>query len=360
MIKLGKAKQLTALMSAMLILSSFPAFAEPENAPRPPTPGLETQVRKTVGNLKHKNYLSLSYENDLIGSGRDSHYTSGVQATWFNVNTPVPPVIDELANMIPTFDLNPTTSTFFTIGQTMFTPEDISIRAPQPDDRPWAGFLYGSVGLATVTDNHIDELEVTLGIVGPEALGEQTQKFVHSHITSSQTPKGWSNQLDFEPGLILSAQRRWPMAWHHDFAHDFRLAVTPNVNLSLGNIYTYAGAGGMITLGPYQKTLQDTPPRVRPAMPGTGFFDVPDQGWSWYLFAGLDGRAIARNIFLNGNTFEDSPSVDKKYFVADATAGLAFTLDDYRLSYAFNYRTDEFDGQNDNSVFGSLTLTTRF
>ncbi len=356
---LGKKKLLAAAIATMLIVPSFPAFAE-EQTPLPPRPGLEAKVRKAVGNLDKKNYLSLSYENDMIGSGRDSHYTSGVRATWFNVNTPVPPMVDELADMIPTFDLNPTTSTYFTFGQSLFTPENISVRANQQNDRPWAGFLYGSVGLATVTNNHVDELEVTLGIVGPEALGEQTQKFVHSHITGSATPKGWNNQLDFEPGLILSAGRRWPEFWHMDFPHNFRAAFQPNINVSLGNIYTYAGAGGMLTFGPYQKTLQDAPPRVRPAMPGTGFFDVPDQGWSWYLFAGLDGRAVARNIFLDGNTFTDSHSVDKKHFVADATAGLAFTFDDYRLSYSFNYRTDEFDGQNDNSVFGSLTLTTRF
>ena len=96
-------------------------------------------------------------------------------------------------------------------------------------------------------------------------------------------------------------------------------------------------------------------------MSGTGYFDVPDQKWNWYLFAGVDGRAIARNIFLDGNTFgDDNSTVDKKYFVGDAVAGVAFTLYDYRLSYTANYRTKEFDTQDDDTVFGSITLTTRF
>ena len=133
------------------------------------------------------------------------------------------------------------------------------------------------------------------------------------------------------------------------------------MNVSLGNVYTYAGSGIMFTFGPYQDTLQDTPPRVKPAMSGTGYFDVPDQDWSWYVFTGFDGRAVARNIFLDGNSFDDnSPSVDKKYLVGDAVAGVAFTLNNYRLSYTANYRTKEFDGQPDDTFFGSLTLTTRF
>lgn len=78
------------------------------------------------------------------------------------------------------------------------------------------------------------------------------------------------------------------------------------------------------------------------------------------MFAGLDGRAVARNIFLDGNTFSDSHSVDKKPLVGDATAGVAFTLGDYRLSYSLNARSKEFDGQDGRSVFGAMTLSTRF
>ena len=99
---------------------------------------------------------------------------------------------------------------------------------------------------------------------------------------------------------------------------------------------------------------------MRPAAPGTGYFDTPDKGLGWFLFAGLDGRALARNIFLDGNTFSNSHSVDKNYFVGDANAGLALTYDDYRLSYSLTARSKEFKGQDDPTVFGSLTLSTRF
>lgn len=319
----------------------------------------EETVAEKLRNSEEKNFISLSIENDSIGGGTDQFYTSGVRLTWFNVNTPVPKVMDEMADAIPTFDINETTSTFYTLGQNIYTPENIRTAGNQNDDRPWAAFLYGSAGLLSVENNHIDELELTLGVVGPEALGEQGLKFIHRHITDSPIPRGWKNQLDFEPGIVISAQRRWPRALYHDFG-DYRLRAIPNVNVSLGNIYTYAGTGVSFTFGPYQGTLQDTPPRVRPAMPGSGYFETPDQGWSWYGFAGLDGRVIGRNIFLDGNTFSDSHSVDKKPLVGDASTGIAFTLGSYRISYALNARSKEFDGQDDESVFGSLTFSTRF
>lgn len=322
-----------------------------------------TDVQETIKNrikdADDHNYLSLSIENDLFGGGTDENYTSGVRLTYFDVEATMPPVIDKIAEEIPTFDINETTSTFFTLGQNLFTPQNIQIRANQADDRPWAGWLYGSVGLATVTKNHLDELEFTLGVIGPAALGEQTQKFIHSHISDSPTPEGWGNQLEFEPGLITSWRRRWPV-WYAQNIGDFRLRIEPDVNVSLGNVYTYAGGGATVTFAPYQDRIQDTPPRVRPAMAGTGFFDTPDNELSWYLFGGLDGRAIARNIFLDGNSFKDSHSVDKKYFVGDANAGFALTYDDYRLAYTLNYRTREFHGQDNPSVFGSITLSTRF
>ena len=73
------------------------------------------------------------------------------------------------------------------------------------------------------------------------------------------------------------------------------------------------------------------------------------------------GRAVARNIFLDGNTFADSDSVDKIPFVADLNAGLAITYGRVRTSYAIVYRTKEFHEQDsDGDVFGTITLGIRF
>lgn len=324
------------------------------------TPAHSQETKKPEENSQ---YLSISVENDNFGGGTDRFYTSGVRASWFDSDIHAPPVIDKLADKIPTFDLNETTSTVYTLGHNIYTPEDIKIANQPQNDRPWAAFLYGSVGLATITYNeqsypsHVDELEFTLGIVGPEALGEQTQKFVHKHLIESPIPQGWDNQLKFEPGIIISWQRRVPYAWEKQLG-PVHARIEPNFSVSLGNIRTNVGAGATFVIGSDKRL--DTPTRVRPAVPGTGVFLTEDNKFNWQLFAGIDGRAVARDIFLDGNTFSSSHSVDKRYFVGDISAGASLFYGDYRVSYTINARSKEFKGQDEESVFGSVTLTKRF
>ncbi len=329
-----------------------------ENAREDAMPDIETLASDYIKKSDKRRFLTLSIENDSLGRGTDRHYTSGVRLTYLNVNTQVPDFIKEISGHIPTFRINPTTSIAYSVGQNLYTPDDLSRREQASDDRPWAGWLYASAGLSTITRNHVDELELTLGMVGPAALGKGTQKFVHNLI-DSPNPKGWDNQLRNEPGVIISWLRRWPYAAGFE-AGSLRGGIEPNINLTLGNIYSYAGTGLTFRLGPQTILFQDHPPRVRPAMPGSGYYDIPPSGLGWYLFAGIDGRAVGRNIFLDGNTFRNSHSIDKKYFVMDANAGIALTLGQARMSYSAIYRTKEFRGQNRNDLFGSVSLSWRY
>ena len=66
------------------------------------------------------------------------------------------------------------------------------------------------------------------------------------------------------------------------------------------------------------------PPRIRPSLPGSDFFVNRDK-LGWYLFAGFECRLVGRNIFLDGNTFSDSHSMDKRYLVGDFQTGVALT-----------------------------------
>ncbi len=304
------------------------------------------------------NFLTLTVENDSLGGGADKNYTSGVRLTYFNVKEKPGKLAEWFDGIIPIFSINETTTTAYSLGQNLYTPDDITQVNQVPGARPWAAFLYGSLGLSTVTDNHVDDVEVTLGVVGPWAQGEEVQKYVHDVLNVNE-PMGWDHQLDNELGFILSWRRRWPRFFDREM-YSLIFSVEPNVGGSLGNIYTLAETGFTMRLAPSSGRWQDTPLLVRPSMPGSGFFQSQKQKIGWYLFGGLQGRAVARNIFLDGNTFEDSYSVDKKPFVMDVNAGIAFTFRDVRLSYALVYRTKEFNGQDDGSLFGTVSTGYRF
>lgn len=346
-----------------LFISALPLSLGNSGAFAAETPIPATSAADGISSINrnvYKNYISVSYENDLIGSGSDENYTSGVQINYFNVDRKPPAILNTLADSWMGFGIGETTATSYAIGQKIYTPKDIRNPNRQPKDRPWAGWLYGSVALSNVSKEHVDSFGITLGVVGPPSLAETTQKFIHDNITDSPEPMGWDYQLHTEPGVILSWERRWPVILAAQVG-GFRLQGEPNVSFVVGNINTFAGFGGTLTFGPNQRQVQDTPPRIPPAMSGTGYFDTPaSRDYDWYLFTGINGRAVARDIFLDGNSFRDSESVDKKNFVADANAGLAITYGQTRFSYTLVYRTKEFDGQEDPSIFGSFSVTRRF
>jgi lipid A 3-O-deacylase len=351
-------KILVSLITGSIAFSCMPSLAQ-----EPAIPDVQEEISKVLKKDKKDDDIifTLAVENDLFGPANDdNNYTSGVRLSWFKPGVQMPVIFEQLDNYIPTFDVNETTSIYYSLGQNLYTPNDITTTNLSSDERPYAGFLYGSAGLVTAYENHVDEIEATLGVVGPMALGEQTQKLVHKLIDTTK-PEGWDyHQLENEPALMISALRRWPEFYRTELPASMILSAAPYGGTTLGNVYTYASTGIDFRLRPKSSEWNDTPMRVRPAMPGSGYFRNQDKPFDWYLFAGLDGRAIARNIFLDGNTFRDSPRVDKKYFVADANAGIAFTIGDWRLSYTLVYRTEEFQTQDKSTSFGAFSLGYRF
>jgi hypothetical protein len=325
-------------------------------------PTLEDRMLSEPSAKRDGKFWTFNLENDLFGgSNQDKNYTSGARLSYHNAALDVPTWARRLGEVYPGFRINDTTAVTYSLGQNLYTPEDITTTTPDPDDRPYAGWLYASAALSTITDNHEDQIELALGVVGPAALGKQTQNFVHNHITTdADDPQGWDSQLDNEPGLILSWSREYPQLWSVDIVEKLNFSAAPSFGTSLGNVYTLAQAGMAFRMTPYEERYADLPARVRPSIPGKGYFPKPDGGWSWGVFGGITGYAVARNIFLDGNTWESSPSVDKKNFVYDASAGLDLTIGNNRIAYTIIRRSKEFDNQEDESIFGSVSYTRRF
>lgn len=150
---------------------------------------------------------SLSLENDLFANA-DRHYTNGIRLSYLGAESDIPAWISQAADAFPLFAAEGKRRVGFALGQSMYTPQDITRRPPDPTDRPFAGWLYGSAGVISETETRLDALEFDLGIVGPDSLADRAQKFVHG-ITKSRRPQGWDFQLHDEPGVLLSYQRKW-------------------------------------------------------------------------------------------------------------------------------------------------------
>ncbi|HEY4342807.1 MAG TPA: lipid A deacylase LpxR family protein [Parvibaculum sp.] len=313
-------------------------------------------------------FVTIEVENDLFAklANTDRHYTNGLKLSWLSgptndlpgwMKSLTPPLLGAFTN-----DTNITGSTHrvgIALSQAIFTPDDTDASAPIPTDRPYAAWLHTTFSLETIRTNDMgeawqDQWKLDLGVVGPAALGRQVQNGWHKIINVEQA-NGWNNQLKNEPGVNLSFERAWRSNLFQT-PKMFGLAtdIIPYSSIALGNIADYLSVGGVWRIGP---TLPDDfgPPQIYPGTGGSEWFHA-STGFDWYLFAGVEGRAVARDIFLDGNTFTDSMSVDKRPLVGDFKLGAVAVLGSARVSFTHDFRTREFYGQPKIDQFGSIVL----
>ncbi|MFC4167083.1 lipid A deacylase LpxR family protein [Teichococcus aestuarii] len=336
-----RARRSPTLLLLLAMGASGPAMAQgiPGDQAPPPDP---------------KGTLNFALENDMFG-GSDRYYTNGFQFAWRSPSADLPGPLDWLNDRLGWLMGPGTLRWGLAFGQSIYTPKDTERVAPDPRDRPYAAYLYGAASLSRISEYTANLFELQLGVVGPSALGEFVQNNYHDIINIDQT-NGWRSQLKDEPAITALYERKWRMPLGQVGGID--VEAIPSATISLGNVQTYAAAGGVLRLG--QGLEADFgPPRIRPALAGSASFQ-PRQDFGWYVFAGLDGRAIARDIFLDGNTWRESRSVDKRILVGDAQAGVAVLWRGMRFAYTQVWRSEEFYGQEGVQSFGSLSVSFRF
>ncbi len=309
------------------------------------------------------NIISIQFENDLFGGGTDRYFTHGtrIQA----VTKPIGWITD-IADKFPGFSKEKALAdpddflqarTSISVGQSIFTPDDISETELIEDDVPYAGWLYLGLGImANQGFNRFDQLELNIGVVGPSSMAEEVQTEWHS-LFGIDKPMGWKNQLNDELGVVLFYEQAHRFETR-DWLLGLKWDIIPHFGGSIGNVFTFAKAGATFRFGP-DLARDFGPPRIRPSLPGSGFYS-PEKGFNWYVFTGVETRLVLQNIFLDGNTFKDSHSVDKKPLVGDVHAGIVLQYDRLRFSYTHIFRSKEFDDQVKSHKYGSLSISYQF
>ena len=339
------------LLFFFLLLLSQPACAADEDA----APEAERRPGPT---------MLIYFENDLFYD-EDRYYTNAVQVRVISreMDSLTESILpDGLAGLLERAPLpgNRDVAKYNLsggFGQQIYTPADTDIKYLQKDDRPYAGYLYGFIGLHTKQENRLDNWELALGMIGPSALAEQSQNEVH-RIGGIDRAKGWDNQLKDEPTLQLTWSRIWRLNDTNMGGLDWD--VLPRVGASLGTPITAAGLGGEVRWG--WNLPQDF--GTSTIRPGSGF-GVPEaqmlaNGFSLYLFAGLDGSAVGYNSFLDGNLWKSSHDVDKFPLVGEVNGGIAMRIHRFQVSYTHVFRTKEFHGQEKYQNYGSITVGYTF
>ncbi len=313
---------------------------------------------------------SLYFENDLF-IGTDSDYTNGIK---YSIISPdlvrqkrlprtykIPSEILDFFHKLPLIKNAPAETNYkveLALGQNMYTPQDISRYDLITDDRPYAGFLYLSTAYhrkskTGETRSQMDTLEVQIGMVGPSSLAEDAQKFVH-RVRDLQRPNGWDHQIKDELGLLMAFERKW--LYHPTKQRRFCTDAIAHAGVTLGNVMTYINAGVEVRTG-WNIPRSFSVSLIRPA---GSTWSTGNSGLSFYLFGAFNGRAVFRDISLDGNSFRDSHSVDKKPLVADISAGGTLRYQRLSISLAYTQRTREFDQQPKHHGYGSMVFSYAF
>ena len=313
--------------------------------------------------------FSMYFENDLF-AGTDRLYTSGVKLAWSSPDLANYSDTIYASPFLPLFNILPfinekayQKNLVLAIGQNIYTPDNTEATALVPGDRPYAGWLYLGVGVVWKNAQVRNSLVLNIGVVGSWSYAQEAQRLVHD-LRGLNHPNGWDNQLHNELGVVAVYERewRWPK---QERRIGFDWEFIPHAGIAVGNVQTYANAGaelragfnlpddfGTVPIGPVATTSTpvDGAQGARRSRHSVGA----------YVFGRADGRAVAHDIFLDGNTFGHSASVERKWFVADLSVGAAVNYRNTKLAYAFVYRTKEFYGQKEGQLFGTLSVNVAF
>ena len=296
--------------------------------------------------------FSLLFENDIFYK-TDRDYTNGVEFSYTTAAQDTPKLFVDIAHWLPFFSTSGSVRASYALGQSIYTPSHLNVIDPPLTDRPYAGFLYGGIGLADDTGEKLDQIDLQIGIIGPSSLAADTQIFVHK-IFNDRPPLGWHTQLRGEPAIVLTYSRNVKLIPRQSFAGLF-IDVEPHYGGAVGNVYDYVNVGAMARIG-FNIPDDYGPLRIEPSLPGSGSFQSTGDIGA-YIFAGVDGRAIARNLFLDGNTWESSRHVDKNILVGDFEFGAAVTFNFMQVSFTHVIRTKEYKSQTAADQFGAVNLS---
>lgn len=245
-------------------------------------------------------------------------------------------------------------------GHEIYTPDNLLANPPDAQDRPYAGYAYLGGFWQRQQGDHLDHLQLNLGVVGPSARGEEVQTWVHDTFTGDD-PQGWDNQLadEFAAQFTYRHKYRHKLPGFDPRQTDWDHQIIPYAALNLGTVERSAEAGAIYRLG--FKLPDDFGPDQ---LHDIGSFTASPElepGWSAYGFARVSGRYVEWNTFLEGSYAEDpSPSVSAEPWVGEGQVGVAVA---YRgphcqveLVYGQTYLTREFEEQDDDNGYGGLTL----
>lgn len=246
----------------------------------------------------------------------------------------------------------------FNIAHKMFTPQDFESSDIIEDDRPYAGYFYLQSALHQSKNRYLQSLIFQVGMIGPSVKMEETQKLIHSLIGSDE-PQGWKYQLKDELILQINYSLKKYIDLERVSTQNYSSSIIPEFGVELGNASTKVYTSALFRWG------KNTPKDYGAfTIDNTNYSKIPlkereikEKKYRYYINIGLKVNLIARDIFLDGNSFKESSSVDKNTLTANFIYGFSFAYKRLSIDYIRQHSTKEFKTQERAYSYGSLLFS---
>lgn len=296
---------------------------------------------------EQENLFRFDYDNDFF-SATDRYYTQGIRLTFIH------PTIRHSPFSYALLRLPEATRNYYGLHleQDVFTPVSIRYKggAIYYGERPFTAVFFFSHSLTSLQRDKTLAMnaQLDLGLMGPEALGEEEQKGIHKAINNIE-PLGWENQLATDVVVNYRVKlEKGLLSKKHVELNGYSV-------LRVGTLYDDLGAGLLFRGGffnPYFESL---------GFPKDGSGRSEFRIW----FQGsASAKAVAYNATLQGGLFNKSSiytlgEKDVSRVVAELMGGIVIMYKRLSLEYSKFYITKEFGNGVDHG-WGKCAVTVYF
>lgn len=306
-------------------------------------------------------HTSFTLENDLFSpDNSDRYYTNGMRLAF--ISSTFDEFNDEnssgwVRSLFGDMDLISADGykrvVAYGVGQIVITPDDITTSDEQPDDLPYAGLLYGFYSMNGQRQGRAETLSLMFGVVGPLSMAEESQKLLHK-IIGSDEPKGWKHQLKNELALNLSYDRRYLLASYKP-GNYWDLDLVGTGALYLGNVMS----GGNLSIAAVLGRMNSfNPLSIRPDIVGRDSITVNGSTRTGpFILAGVGTDYWLHSFYLDGNSYGDGPSVEKKPHVYNRFFGFGYNWLSFSAHIGWVNHTQLFEGQKKGMEYGSINFS---
>jgi lipid A 3-O-deacylase len=299
----------------------------------------------TTNAQTHSSEIGLQTDNDsYLFQGSDRYYTDGIflfyrhaLKTANNAN---------LQNKVLGLEL----------GQKIYNPQTGNIPSAANVDRPFAGYLYAGASLNLLYKNESNlKLGAQIGVIGPDAAGEGTQKFIHDTF-GFYSINGWQYQIQNAFQLNLSAEYNRLLTR----SDGFDVSVSAYGNLGTG--FTGAGVGPLFRLGKLGQLFNS----ISTQSTAIAKENAKESKGEFFLHYKPQFNYVAYDATIEGGLFSKQQASSLEVTVVPNRAifsnqvGVSFVNKRWVIDYTATFPTSAVKLQRYSQQWASVTLLYRF